>query len=62
MTDKTLYKAFDLQRFAENERLRNVIEATHRRLEGRELEDEELDLVAAAGEAELPKKPKELRQ
>ena len=57
MTEKTLYQAFDLQRFAPNARLRRVIEASHARMSARELSDEELEYVSAAGAPEPPKKP-----
>ena len=49
MTENMLFQAFDLQRFAENERLRSVIDRSHARMKGRELSDDDLDLVAAAG-------------
>ena len=56
MTEKLLYQAFDLQRFAPNARLQAVIDKTHER--ARELSDDELDLVAA-GVKEPEKKPEE---
>ncbi len=58
MTEKELFRAFDYQRFVGNTRLQAVIDMTHRRQAVRELTDEELDFVAAAG---VPKtqKPKE---
>ncbi len=58
MTEKQLFRAFDRQRFAGNARLQAVIDAAHARVAARELTDEELDDVAAAGEIEL-KKPEE---
>ncbi len=60
MTEKLLYQAFDLQRFAPNARLQAVIAGTHARAAARELTDDELDLVAAAGVREPEKKPEEL--
>ena len=63
MTEKGLYQAFDLQRFAPNARLQAVIDKTHARVAARELSDDELDFVAAAGAPEIgpkpPKKPEE---
>ncbi len=59
MTEKLLYQAFDLQRFAPNARLQAVIAGTHARAAARELTDDELDLVAA-GVREPEKKPEEL--
>ncbi len=53
MTENMLFQAFDLQRFAENERLRSVIDRSHARMKGRELSDDDLDLVAAAGIPEM---------
>ena len=52
-TENMLYQAFDLQRFAENERLRGVIGRSHARMKGRELSDDDLDLVVAAGVPEM---------
>ena len=59
MTKASLSSLFDFQRFEGNTRLQKVIDDAHRRLEMRELEDDELDRVAAAGETEQakPKKP-----
>ena len=59
MTERRLYQAFDLQRIEGNPRLQALIDATHRRMSDRELSDEELDMVAAAGVSEPTKKPKE---
>ena len=56
MTENKLYQAFSLQRFAENPRLQAVIDASHARMAARELTDDELDLVAAAGTPEPQKK------
>ena len=61
MNETRLYRLFDLQQFEDNPRLKRVIDAAHRRCEDRELSDEELDMVAAAGlpdpvkKTELPK-------
>jgi len=49
MTESKLYQAFDLQRFAGNERLQTVINRSHARMAARELSDAELDMVSAAG-------------
>lgn len=62
MTEQLLFQAFDLQRFAPQSRLQAVIDASHARTEARELTDDELDFVAAAGATELPTKPKECEQ
>ena len=61
MTTSKLNRLFDFQRFEGNARLQKVIDDTHRRLEARELNDDELDLVAAAGapDAQASKKPGE---
>ncbi len=59
MTEKTLFRAFDFQRFAGNARLQAVIDAAHARVSARELTDEELDSVAAAGVPEKEKKPED---
>ena len=47
--EKKLRELFDYQRFEPNERLSKVIRGTEKRY-GTELSDEELSLVAAAGE------------
>ena len=60
MTERLLYQAFELQRFAPNPRLQSVIDKVHAHAAARELNDDELDLVAAAGAQEPTKKPKEL--
>lgn len=60
MTEKQLYQAFGLQRFAPNARLQAVIDKAHARLAARELDDDELELVSAAGIKEPEKKPEEL--
>ena len=61
MIESKLYQAFDLHRFAPNARLQRVIDRTHARVAARELSDEELDFVAAAGQPEQAKKPEEPR-
>jgi hypothetical protein len=60
MTERLLTEVFALQRFAPNARLQAVIDKTHARLAARELSDEELDLVAAAGTPEPTHKPEGL--
>ena len=60
MTERRLGKAFDFQRFEKNARLQAVIDASHRRTGDRELNDDELDLVSAAGVTPAPKKPEEI--
>ena len=55
MTERRLIQAFDFQRFEGNERLQAVIDASHRRMNERELSDDELDLVAAAGNTPAPR-------
>ena len=62
MTNAQLSRLFDFQRFAGNARLQKIIDDTHRRVEARELDDDEIDQVAAAGapEAAKPKKPGDL--
>ena len=61
MTETTLYQAFAIQRFAPNARLQAVIDRSHARLAARELSDDELDFVSAAGQPEQAKKPEESR-
>ena len=62
MTTAELSRLFDFQRFEKNARLQRVIDEAHRRIEARELTDDELDQVAAAGapDAAKPKKPGDL--
>ena len=60
MTERLLNQAFELQRFAPNARLQSVIDGVHARRAARELCDEELDLVSAAGAPEQVKKPEDL--
>ena len=57
MNEKLLFQAFDLQRFDKSARLQAVIDKVHRRVEGNELSDDDLDLVAAAGIPQPPEKP-----
>ena len=52
--EKKLRELFDYQRFEPNERLPKVIRGTEKRY-GTELSDEELSLVAAAGEGLMEK-------
>ena len=61
MTTAELSRLFDFQRFEKNARLQRVIDEAHRRIEARELTDDELDQVAAAGvlNAQTPKKSEE---
>ncbi len=59
MKETTLYRAFALQRFVPNPRLQAVIDRSHARLAARELSDDELDFVAAAGAPEQAEKPEE---
>ncbi len=59
MTESTLKNAFALQRFAPNARLQAVIDRSHALCAARELSDDELDFVAAAGQPEQAKKPEE---
>lgn len=58
MTTAELSRLFDFQRFEKNARLQRVIDEAHRRVKARELTDDELDQVAAAGvlNAQTPKK------
>ena len=62
MTEKQLFDAFDRQRFERNARLQRVIDAAHRRMNDRELDDDELDAVSAAGAPEARKKRGELHK
>ena len=62
MNEKRLYRVFDLQRFEENRRLQSVIDSAHRRLQDRELSDDELYSVAAAGEPLNQKKSGEMSE
>ena len=61
MNESKLFQAFALQRFAPNARLQAVIDRAHDRMAARELTDEEMELVAAAGQPEQAKKPEEPR-
>lgn len=49
MTKTKLKNLFDYQHFENDLRLQKIIDGVHRRVEERELSDEELDFVAAAG-------------
>ncbi len=61
MTTAKLSRLFDYQRFEKNARLQRVIDEAHRRAGARELTDDELDQVAAAGDldAQTSKKPED---
>ncbi len=59
MDEKLLFQAFDLQRFAPNGNLQKLIDETHARLDARELSDDELDMVAAAGVTDIEDRRKE---
>ena len=61
MIESKLNQAFDLHRFAPNQRLQRVIDRTHARMAARELSDEELDFVAAAGTTDQAKAKKDPR-
>ena len=58
MTTSHLSKLFDYQRFEKNERLQKLISKTHAGMEEKELTDDELDMIAAAGAAETRKQKK----
>ena len=60
VTEARLKRAFELQRFAPNERLQGVIDAAHARTSAREISDEELEWVAG-GKQTLPEQPAEPR-
>ena len=60
MTESRLFRAFELQRFAPNPRLQAVIDASHARMEARELREDELELVAG-GVQTLPQGSEETR-
>lgn len=62
ISDENLALAFDFQRFEKSARLQKVIDAAHRRIEERELTDDELDWVAAAGSPESAEKPGKTRK
>ncbi|MBQ7699272.1 MAG: hypothetical protein IJT49_02895 [Clostridia bacterium] len=49
MTKTKLQNLFDYQHFENDLRLQKVIDGVHRRVEERELTDDELDSVSAAG-------------
>ena len=52
MTEKQLKQAFGYQKFERNPRLQAVIDAVHERVTLKELSDEDLDWVAAAGDTD----------
>lgn len=52
VTTSKLNRLFDFQRFEGNTRLQKLIDEAHRRVDVRELTDDELDQVAAAGAPE----------
>ncbi|MBO4914411.1 MAG: hypothetical protein J5449_04315 [Oscillospiraceae bacterium] len=52
MTEQRLRQIFDYQRFERNARLQTVIDAAHDYAASRELDDDELGLVSAAGVTE----------
>ena len=54
MTEKRLHQAFDYQRFAGNERLQAVIDASHAR-SAAQLSDDDLEQVAAGVQEQLYK-------
>ncbi len=56
MTERQLHRVFDFQRFAGNKRLQAVIDAAHERCETRELDEDELEFVSAAGVPEPPER------
>ena len=58
MIEKQLSQAFELQRFSPSARLQAVIDKTHARTAARELSDDELDYVAAAGNLDLMREMK----
>ena len=47
--ENKMHQLFDLQRFEKNPRMQAVIDASHKRRNIRQLSDDELSLVAAAG-------------
>ena len=57
--ESKLSQTCDLHRFAPNPRLQRVIDRTHARMAARELSDEELDFVSAAGPIDEAKPPEE---
>ncbi len=48
-TEKKLYRLFEYQRFANNPKLQKIIDSAHGK-DVQQLDDEDLDKVAAAGE------------
>lgn len=59
MIESKLAQAFDLHRFAPNPRLQRVVDRAHARMAARELSDEELEFVAAAGPIDEAKRPED---
>lgn len=51
--EKKLSRLFDYQKFEQNPRLQQVIDATNRRYSVQELSAEDMDMVAAAGDVYL---------
>lgn len=56
---RTLKQLFDYQRFEGNRDLQQVIDSVHARYAKRELDLDEMDMVAAAG---MPVKPESLEK
>lgn len=54
MTEKTLERLFDFQKFSENSRLADLIDETEARCNNA-LSDDELEKVSAAGEPAIQK-------
>ncbi len=52
--DRTLKKLFDFQRFEGNKELQQVIDSVHARYAVRELDLNDMEMVSAAGNPELP--------
>ncbi len=51
--ERMLTRSFDRQRFEKNSRLQAIIDRSHERLYSRELNDFELESLAAAGEKSI---------
>ena len=49
--EKLLKTLFDYQRFEDEPSLQNIIEETEERYQGKELSDDDLNTVSAAGDA-----------
>lgn len=54
--ENKLRKLFDFQKFEGNSDLQQVIDSVHARYQKRELSMDEMDMVFAAGQPELPVK------